>query len=129
MDHKLHPLESEESMMLMHRFLADVIFEYRDNEIKDWLQGLSLPAIETILNKAGNEDLQKNAFIIPFTYLHYAVVPPASIVNAMKGWLDKHPLIPNDNGVLQKTKLNFDRIFRGKIEFIHDPNNGGHKSY
>jgi hypothetical protein len=129
MDHKLHPLESEESMMLMHRFLADVIFEYRDNEIKDWLQGLSLPAIETILNKAGNEDLQKNAFIIPFTYLHYAVVPPASIVNAMKGWLDKHPLIPNDNGVLQKTKLNFDRIFKGKTEFIHDPNNGGHKSY
>jgi hypothetical protein len=129
MDHKLHPLESEESMMLMHRFLADVIFEYRDNEIKDWLQGLSLTAIETILNKAGNEDLQKNAFIIPFTYLHYAVVPPASIVSAMKGWLDKHPLIPNDNGVLQKTKLNFDRIFKGKTEFIHDPNNGGHKSY
>ena len=83
MDHKLHPLESEESMMLMHRFLADVIFEYRDNEIKDWLQGLSLTAIETILNKAGNEDLQKNAFIIPFTYLHYAVVPPASIVSAI----------------------------------------------
>ena len=129
MDHKLHPLESEKSMMLMHLFLADVIFEYRENEIKDWLQGLTLNVIETIMNKSGNEDLEKNAFIIPFTYLYYAVVPPESIVNAMKVWLNKHPLIPSDNLVLQKTKQNFDRIFRGKTEFIHEPNNGGHKSY
>jgi hypothetical protein len=129
MDNQLHPLESEVALMLMHRFLADVIFEYRENEIKDWLQGLTLTSIETIVNQPGNEDLQKNTFIIPFTYLHYAVVPPASIVNAMKGWLEKHPLIPSDNVVLQKTKLNFDRIFKGKTEFIHDPNNGGHKSY
>ena len=35
MNHNFHPLESEEAMMLMHLFLADVIFEYRDNEIKD----------------------------------------------------------------------------------------------
>jgi hypothetical protein len=129
MDNYLHPLESEVALMLMHRFLADVIFEYRESEIKDWLQGLTLSSIETIVNQPGNEDLQKNTFIIPFTYLHYAVVPPASIVNAMKGWLEKHPLIPSDNVVLQKTKLNFDRIFKGKTEFIHDPNNGGHKSY
>jgi hypothetical protein len=129
MDHNLHPLESEEAMMLMHRFLADVIFEYRDPEIKDWLQGLTLSAIETILTKPGNEDLQKNTFVIPFAYLHYAVVPPTSIINVMKDWLEKHPLIPRENQVLQKTKLNFDRIFRGKTEFIHDPNNGGHKSY
>jgi hypothetical protein len=67
--------------------------------------------------------------VIPFTYLHYAVVPPASIVNAMKGWLEKHQLISADNQVLQKTKFNFDQIFKGKTEFIHDPNNGGHKSY
>jgi hypothetical protein len=129
MDNYLHPLESEVALMLMHRFLADVIFEFRENEIKEWLQGLTLSSIETIVNQPGNEDLQKNTFIIPFTYLHYAVVPPASIVNAMKGWLEKHPLIPSDNVVLQKTKLNFDRIFKGKTEFIHDPNNGGHKSY
>jgi hypothetical protein len=129
MDHNLHPFESEEAMMLMHRFLADVIFDYRENEIKDWLQGLTLQAIEDIIHKPGNEDLQKNTFIIPFTYLHYAIVPPASIINAMKGWLNNHPLISGDNHVLQKTKLNFDRIFRGKTEFIHDPNNGGHKSY
>jgi hypothetical protein len=129
MDNHLHPLESEAALMLMHRFLADVIFEYRENEIKDWLQGLTLSSIEMIVNQPGNEDLQKNTFIIPFTYLHYAVVPPASIVNAMKGWLEKHPLIPSDNVVLQKTKLNFDRIFKGKTEFIHDPSNGGHKSY
>jgi hypothetical protein len=129
MDHNLHPLESEEAMMLMHQFLADVIFEYRENEIKDWLQGLTLDSIEAIVNKPGNEDLQKNTFVIPFTYLHYAVVPPASIVNAMKGWLEKHPLISTDNDVLKKTKLNFDRIFKGKTEFVHHPNNGGHKSY
>lgn len=129
MDHNLHPLESETAMMLMHRFLADVIFEYRENEIKDWLQGLTLSAIEAILNKPGNEDLEKNTFVIPFTYLHYAVVPPASIVQALKGWLDKHPLIPNENVILQKTKLNFDRIFKGKSEFIHNPSSGGHKSY
>jgi hypothetical protein len=129
MDHNLHPLELEEAMMLMRRFLADVIDEYRYNEIKDWLQGLTLTAIETIIQKPGNEDLATNAFIIPLTYLHYAVVPPASIVNAMKGWLEKHPLIPTDNVILQRTKLNFDRIFKGKTEFIHNPNNGGHKSY
>jgi hypothetical protein len=129
MDHNLHPLESEEAMMLMHRFLAEVIFDYRENEIKDWLQGLALSAIEEIINKPGNEDLQKNTFVIPFAYLHYAVVPPVSIVNAMKGWLEKHPIISSENKVLQKTKLNFDRIFKGKTEFIHKSNNGGHKSY
>ena len=129
MDHNLHPLESEQVMMLMHKFLADVIFEYRDNEIKDWLQGLTLDSIEAIVNKPGNEELKKNTFVIPLTYLHYAVVPPVSIVNAMKGWLEKHPLISLHNQVLQKTKLNFDRIFKGKTEFIHNPNNGGHKSY
>ena len=86
----LHPLDSNEVIKVMLQFLADVIFEYRDHEIKDWLQGLTLDSIEAIVNKPGNEDLQKNTFVIPFTYLHYAVVPPASIVNAMKGWLEKH---------------------------------------
>jgi hypothetical protein len=129
MDPKLHPLESDEAMMLMHRFLADVIFEYRENEIKDWLQGLNDASIQEILDKAGNEDLKKNAFIIPFTYLHYAVVPNPSLVDQLKVWLEAHPLIPQNNIILQKTKLNFDRIFKGKTAFIHDVNNNGHKSY
>ena len=129
MDPKLHPLESDEAMMLMHRFLADVMFEYRENEIKDWLQGLNQASIEEILDKNGNEDLKKNAFIIPFTYLHYAVVPNPSLVDSLKNWLEKHPLIPNNNVILQKTKLNFERIFRGKTAFIHDVNNDEHKSY
>jgi hypothetical protein len=129
MDHNLHPLESDEAMMLMHRFLADVILDYRENEIKDWLQGLLLDDIHAILNRPGNEDLLKNAFIVPFTFLHYAVVPHEQMVDALQGWLNIHPLIPNDNTILQKTKLNFDRIFKGKTSFIFDPNNGGHKSY
>lgn len=129
MDPKLHPLESDEAMMLMHRFLADVIFEYRENEIKDWLQGLNQIQIQAILDRPGNEDLKKNAFIIPFTYLHYAVVPNATIVDQLEVWLKQHPLIPEDNTILQKTKLNFSRIFKGKTEFIYDINNGGHKSY
>jgi hypothetical protein len=129
MDHNVHPLESDEAMMLMHRFLADVIFDYRENEIKDWLQGLVLGDILSILNRPGNEDLSKNAFVIPFTFLHYAVVPNEHIIDALEKWLNIHPLIPKENTVLQKTKLNFDRIFRGKTSFIFDPNNGGHKSY
>jgi hypothetical protein len=129
MDHNVHPLESDEAMMLMHRFLADVILDYRENEIKDWLQGLLLDDIHAILNRPGNEDLLKNAFIVPFTFLHYAVVPHEQMVDALQGWLNIHPLIPNDNTILQKTKLNFDRIFKGKTSFIFDPNNGGHKSY
>jgi len=129
MDHNVHPLESDEAMMLMHRFLADVILDYRENEIKDWLQGLLLDDIHAILNRPGNEDLLKNAFIVPFTFLHYAVVPHEQMVDALQGWLNIHPLIPKENTVLQKTKLNFDRIFRGKTSFIFDPNNGGHKSY
>jgi hypothetical protein len=129
MDHNVHPLESDEAMMLMHRFLADVILDYRENEIKDWLQGLLLDDIHAILNRPGNEDLLKNAFIVPFTFLHYAVVPHEKMVDALQGWLNIHPFIPNDNTILQKTKLNFDRIFKGKTSFIFDPNNGGHKSY
>jgi hypothetical protein len=129
MDPKLHPMESDEAMMLMHRFLADVIFEYRENEIKDWLQGLSLANIQEILKRPGNEDLFSNAFIIPFTFLHYAVVPGSHLVESLKTWLNQHPLIPNNNTILQKTKLNFDRIFKGKTEFIHNVNNDGHKSY
>lgn len=129
MNNQHHPLESEEAMMLMHRFLADVIFDYRENEIKDWLQGLTISQIEAILNRPGNEDLLNNTFIIPFTFLHFAVVPNTSIVDRLKLWLDHHPLIPPTNEVLIKTKLNFDRIFKGKTEFIYDPKNGGHKSY
>ena len=34
MDPKLHPLESDEAMMLMQCFLSEVIFEYRENEIR-----------------------------------------------------------------------------------------------
>jgi hypothetical protein len=51
------------------------------------------------------------------------------LVDQLKIWLQKHPLIPQDNLIIQKTKLNFDRIFKGKTEFIYDVNNGGHKSY
>ena len=129
MDKLLHPLESDEAMMLMQRFLAEVIFEYRENEIKDWLQGLTVSKIEAILDAPGNEDLKRNSFIIPFTYLHYAVVPNPAIVDRLKLWLEKHPLIPNDNQVLEKTKLNFERIFKGKTEFVYNPNNTGNKSY
>lgn len=90
----LHPLDLDSVNDLVNLFLADVIFEYRDHEIKDWLQGLTGDAIEAILAREGNTSLRSNAFVIPFTYLKFQVVPPFSIVEKLRAYLQKHALIP-----------------------------------
>lgn len=115
----LHPLDLDSVNDLVNLFLADVIFEYRDHEIKDWLQGLNGDAIEAILAREGNASLRSNAFVIPFTYLKFQVVPPFSIVEKLRAYLQKHALIPETNEVLKKTKENFTRIFTGKTDFIY----------
>jgi hypothetical protein len=115
----LHPLDLDSVNDLVNLFLADVIFEYRDHEIKDWLQGLTGDAIEAILAREGNASLRSNAFVIPFTYLKFQVVPPFSIVEKLRAYLQKHALIPETNEVLKKTKENFTRIFTGKTDFIY----------
>jgi hypothetical protein len=129
MDKQTHPLSLPETQALMHQFLSDVIDDFREHEIKEWLQGLTISHIEEILQRPGHETLRTNPFIIPFVYLHYAVVPNAQIVEMLKHWLHQHPMMPKDNEILAKTKLHFDRIFKGKTSYIYDPNNGGHKSY
>lgn len=129
MNPQTHPLDFPEVQQLMNQFLVDVIFEYREQEIKDWLQGLSLVDIESIVNRPGHEILKANRFIIPFTFLHYAVVPNPQITDALKLYLYDHAIFPKGNAVIAKTILHFERIFKGKQQFIHYPNNAGHKSY
>jgi hypothetical protein len=117
MDPNLHPFELDEINMLMNVFLEDVLFEYRENEIKEWLFGLTLDDVETILNRPNNEELRKNSFVIPFIFLKYQVVPPSHLIEPLRHYLHNHPLLPNENIVLKKTKENFTRIFTGKPEF------------
>jgi hypothetical protein len=129
MDKNIHPMAIKEASDLMNQFLGDVINDYRENEIKDWLQGLTFKDINEILQRPEHEQLRQNTFIIPFTYLHYAVVPNPKILGDLLLWLNQHAIVPNDNEVLKKTILHFNRIFKGKSAFIYDPNSGEHKSY
>jgi hypothetical protein len=129
MDKHQHPLHFQEVQNLMNLFLSDVIDEYRDQEIKEWLQGLTAVEIKQIIDRPGHESLKENTFIIPFTYLHYGVVPNTTILADFFTWLKQSAIFPDGNDVINKTLLNFDRIFKGKTAYIFDTNNGGHKSY
>jgi hypothetical protein len=115
----LHPMSVDLAKTAMHQFLVDVIDEYRDHEIKDWLQGLSSAQIQAIISRPGHDILKQNTFVIPFTYLQYAVVPPAAILLDLRKWLENHACIDASNDVLSKTKQYFDRIFSGKSSFIY----------
>jgi DNA-binding transcriptional MerR regulator len=119
MDLNQHPLSIPEVNALMQLFLVDVIDDYRDQEIKEWLQGLSVSDIEAILQRPEHQHLKDNPFVIPFIYLHYAVVPPPALIASFWQWLQIHPLLPLENIVLQNTKKHFQRIFTGKTSYIH----------
>lgn len=117
----LHPLDIEEVNALLYLFLADVIYEYRDHEIKDWLHGLNPDDLDFILQKKGHELLQENPFVIPFVYLKFQVVPTAVIAEKLRLYIQKHPLLGDSNDVLNKTKENFTRIFTGKTDYTYRP--------
>lgn len=117
----LHPLDIEEVNALLYLFLADVIYEYRDHEIKDWLHGLNPDDLDFILQKKGHELLQENPFVIPFVYLKFQVVPAAVIAEKLRVYIQKHPLLGDSNDVLNKTKENFTRIFTGKTDYTYRP--------
>jgi hypothetical protein len=116
-----HPLSFPESTSWINMFLTDVIDDYRDQEIKEWLHGLTEVTIEEILNRAGHESLKIHAFIIPFIYLQYAVVPPTTLIPSLWRWLHIHPESWQDNLVVQNTKTHFYKIFTGKTAYIHQP--------
>ena len=113
----LHPLDIEAVNGLLYLFLAEVIFEYRDHEIKDWLHGLSPDDIDHILHKKGNGLLVENPFVIVFAFLKFQVVPTLNVVEKLRVYIQKHPILGDTNEVLNKTKENFTRIFTGKSEF------------
>jgi hypothetical protein len=129
MDKNTHPKDIEEVQALMEMFLEDVIFEYRENEIKDWLQGLNQSQIDAILQRENHEVLKDNSFVIPFVYLHYHVVPTPNLVGYLEGLMTFNTLIEGENLVLQNTIKYFKRIFSGKTEYIYFANTDESKSY
>lgn len=129
MDKNTHPQDIEEVQALMEMFLEDVIFEYRENEIHDWLQGLDQNHIELILNRENHEVLKQNSFIIPFVFLRYKVVPKANLVGYLEGLMKHNTLIQEENLVLDNTIKYFKRIFSGKTEYIYFANTDESKSY
>jgi hypothetical protein len=129
MDKNVHPEEIEEVKALMEMFLEDVIFEYRENEIRDWLQGLQPQQIDEIIHRENHEVLLDNQFIIPFVYLHYRVVPNPSLVGYLELMMDHNQLIDQSNIILQNTKKYFKRIFSGKTEYVYFANTDESKSY
>lgn len=129
MDKNVHPEELDEVKALMEMFLEDVIFEYRENEIKDWLQGLQPQQIDAIIHRENHEVLFDNQFIIPFVYLHYRVVPNPNLVGYLELMMEHNQLIDQDNVILQNTKKYFKRIFSGKTEYIYFANTDESKSY
>lgn len=129
MDKNTHPQDIEEVQALMEMFLEDVIFEYRENEIHDWLQGLDQDHIELILNRENHELLKQNSFIIPFVFLRYKVVPKVNLVGYLEGLMKHNTLIQEENLVLDNTIKYFKRIFSGKTEYIYFANTDESKSY
>ena len=129
MDKNVHPEEIEEVKALMEMFLEDVIFEYRENEIRDWLQGLQPQQIDEIIHRENHEVLLDNQFIIPFVYLHYRDVPNPSLVGYLELMMDHNQLIDQSNIILQNTKKYFKRIFSGKTEYVYFANTDESKSY
>jgi hypothetical protein len=125
----IHPLEIEEVKALIEMFLEDVIFEYRENEIHDWLQGVNQEQIEEILNREHHEVLRSNSFIIPFTYLHYRVVPSQNLVGYLQDLMKQNDILDMANVIYQNTIKHFKRIFSGKTEYVYDANVDGSKSY
>jgi hypothetical protein len=117
MDLNTHPTDYPGVEAIINMFLSDVIFEYTEREIQDWLAGLNVLDIESLLHRQGNQALLDNAFIIPFVYLRYAVIPPPALVPHLKGWLDISTIVPKDNVILKKTKINFEQIFTGKQSY------------
>ena len=103
MDKNTHPKDIEEVQALMEMFLEDVIFEYRENEIKDWLQGLNQAQIDAILQRENHEVLKDNSFVIPFVYLQYNVVPNANLVGYLEGLMKFNTIIEDENVVLDNT--------------------------
>jgi hypothetical protein len=129
MDKNQHPQDCEEVQALMEMFLEDVIFEYRENEIHDWLQGLQPQQIDGILHRENHELLLQNSFVIPFVYLKYRVVPNPNVVGYLENLMEHNELIEEENVVLQNTKKHFKRIFSGKTEYIYFANTDESKSY
>ena len=129
MDKNQHPQDCEEVQALMEMFLEDVIFEYRENEIHDWLQGLQHQQIDGILHRENHELLLQNSFVVPFVYLKYRVVPNPNVVGYLENLMDHNELIEEENIVLQNTKKYFKRIFSGKTEYIYFANTDESKSY
>ena len=129
MDKNQHPQDCEEVQALMEMFLEDVIFEYRENEIHDWLQGLQPQQIDGILHRENHELLLQNSFVIPFVYLKYRVVPNPNVVGYLENLMEHNELIEEENVVLQNTKKYFKRIFSGKTEYIYFANTDESKSY
>ncbi len=129
MDKNQHPQDCEEVQALMEMFLEDVIFEYRENEIHDWLQGLQPQQIDGILHRENHELLLQNSFVVPFVYLKYRVVPNPNVVGYLENLMEHNELIEEENVVLQNTKKYFKRIFSGKTEYIYFANTDESKSY
>lgn len=125
----IHPLDIEEIKALIEMFLEDVIFEYRENEIHDWLQGINKEKIEEVLNREHHEVLRANSFIIPFAYLHYRVVPHQNLVGYLQDLMKNNDILDLENVVYQNTMKHFKRIFSGKTEYLHFANIDGTKSY
>jgi hypothetical protein len=121
MDLNIHPLDYPGMDNIVLLFLKDVLFEYTEREIQDWLGGLNVTHINELIHRPGHEQLKQNACVIPFIYLRYAVVPPYDIIAKLKACLDMTMIVPQDNVVLKKTKANFAQIFTGKQSYTFKP--------
>jgi hypothetical protein len=114
-NHMQHPDLLEDFVKLQELFLSDVLFEYTQSEIIDWLSNLTAEDIKSILNR--HKELQDNGCVVPFTYIKYKAIPRRDVIDYLRHLIDQHALIPEDNPVLKKTKKNFDVIFSERVDF------------
>lgn len=114
-NHMAHPDLLDDFVKLQNQFLKDVLFEYTNSEIIDWLSTLSVEDISSILKRDPN--LKSNGFIVPFLFIRYKAIPRREIVNYLRTLLNDNQLIPKDNPVLKKTITNFNKIFSERSDF------------
>lgn len=116
-DHMDHPDLLPEFVELQDKFLADVLFDYRENEISDWLSNLTRDDMEAIVNR--EPMIRSNRFVIPFLYIRYRAIPRRDVVDYLRNCLDVNNLIPDNNTVLVRTRTNFHRIFSERSDYTY----------
>ena len=125
-----HPLGSDRVLDIQDYFLGILAKEpgsyYFDLEDKEITQALlSLTEAEIKERIESDDDLNKNRFVIPYSYLEYSALTKDKNIRALlKECLDYHSVFKNRDtqelNHINRFKIHFDEIFNGEYDLEND---------